>query len=557
MINYGENMKVLLCAFNAKYIHKALSLRWLYVAKDPSIETEIMEFTLKDDLNQCAFRALEKKPDVIAISTYIWSSEAIKKWIVLLKQIKPELRIFVGGPEVSYEFEEWLDLPIEAVLRGEGEKTLWQAIRKEQRIDGYASKEWVSDVPYAKVELSWLETLESPYFLDFDLKDSSHRYFYFETSRGCPYRCSYCLSSLDDEVRFFSKEYIEAQLTRLKEVAVKQVKFLDRTFNANPSFSLWIARLIESLNLKTSFQFEIVADRLNQEMLDFLVHEAERSHYRFEAGVQSFNNKTLKAVGRIQNNEKLKEILSFLSKEGYIIHADLIAGLPYENYTSFRSSYDQLFLTGVDEIQVGILKLLKGTSIRTDSKQLGLVSEKKPPYDVLSTPWISLEEMKRIHDAYHATEKFYNSARFRHSLGAFLSLGWIDSPFEFMVECGKRLNELKAPYQLSDLYLLVKDVMKNHDEELVESILLTDYMMQFKQRPPKIFTLQNLKERKEWIHWLSETKGFDEDWLSHYTSCCAGYYKQKRAVQMVIYNAEHQHPKRIWITSDKEVIEEE
>ncbi len=550
-------MKVLLCAFNAKYIHKALSLRWLYVARDLSMDTEIMEFTIKDDLNHCAKKALDRHPDVIAISTYIWSSETVRKWIVLLKEMKPELRIFVGGPEVSYEFEDWLDLPIEAVLRGEGEKTLWQAIRKESQIDGYASKEMVSDVSYAKADLSWLETLESPYFLDCDLKDSAHRYFYFETSRGCPYRCSYCLSSLDDEVRFFSKKYIKAQLSRLQSIPVKQVKFLDRTFNANPSFSLWIARLIESLNLKTSFQFEIVADRLSDEMMDFLIHEADKSHYRFEAGVQSFNSTTLKAVGRTQNNEKLKQVLAYLSKEGFILHADLIAGLPFEDFNSLKNSYDQLFETGVDEIQLGILKLLKGTSIRTEAQNTGLVSEVQPPYDVISTPWLSETEMKLVHGAYHATEKLYNSGRFKNSIGEFVSLGWIESPFEFMVECGKKLHQLKAPYQLTDLFLLVKEVMNRFDSELVECILLNDYMMQFKQRPPKIFLLQNLAERKEWIHWLSETKGFDEDWLSHYTSCCAGYYQGKRAVQMVIYNAEHKYPKRIWITSDKEVFEEE
>ena len=145
-------MKVLLCAFNAKYIHKALSLRWLFVARDLSMDTEIVEFTLKDDVQQCAIKTLEKNPDVVAISTYIWSSEIIKKYILILKQLNPDLRIFVGGPEVSYEYEEWLNLPIEAVLRGEGEKSLWQAIRKEQDIDGYASKEVVSDIEYAKVD---------------------------------------------------------------------------------------------------------------------------------------------------------------------------------------------------------------------------------------------------------------------------------------------------------------------------------------------------------------------------------------------------------------------
>lgn len=550
-------MKVLLCAFNAKYIHKALSLRWLFVARDLSMDTEIVEFTLKDDVQQCAIKTLEKNPDVVAISTYIWSSEIIKKYILILKQLNPDLRIFVGGPEVSYEYEEWLSLPIEAVLRGEGEKSLWQAIRKEQDIDGYASKEVVSDIEYAKVDLSWLETLESPYFLEFDLKDSAHRYFYFETSRGCPYRCSYCLSSLDDEVRFFSKEYIETQLTRLKEVPVKQVKFLDRTFNANPKFSLWIAQLIERLDLNTTFQFEIVADRLNDQMMHFLLHDANKSRYRFEAGVQSFNEKTLKAVGRIQNNKKLKEVLHLLSKEGYIIHADLIAGLPFEDYASFKDSYDQLFQTEVTEIQLGILKLLKGTSIRQDAKETGLIADFKPPYDVIQTAWLTKDEMIKIHGAYHATEKLLNSGRLNHSIRTFVSIGMIDSAFDFMVQCGQCMQQMNRPMQLTDYYLMVKECLSHHDGELVEAVLLNDYMMQFKQRPPKIFQLQNLPARKELIHFLSEEKGFDEDMLSHYTSCCAGYYQGEIAVQMLVYNAQHQKPKRIWITQNKDVIEEE
>ncbi|MBR5291089.1 MAG: DUF4080 domain-containing protein [Erysipelotrichaceae bacterium] len=548
-------MKVLLCAFNAKYIHKALALRWLYVSKPEGIDAEIMEFIIKDDLIQCAEKALAKNPDVISISTYIWSADVIKKWIVILKEMKPELRIFVGGPEVSYEYEQWLKLPVEAVLRGEGEKILWQACLKEEKIDGYASLDYVSDVAYAKVDLKWLESLDSPYFLDVDRKDSAHRYFYFETSRGCPYRCSYCLSSLDDEVRFFSKEYIERQLTRLKEVPVKQVKFLDRTFNANPKFSLWIARLIEQLNLDTSFQFEIVADRLNEEMMNFLVHEAKISRYRFEAGVQSFNEKTLKAVGRIQNNPKMKEVLRSLSDLGYIIHADLIAGLPYEGFESFKDSYNQLFETQVDEIQLGILKLLKGTKIKEESMGEGFCSDERPPYDIKATPWLSFEEMDKITGAYHATEKLYNSGRFKQSIRTFLQLGLIENAFDFMVICGQKMKQLKEPYQLTDLYLLVKDAVGK--SELVECILLNDYMMQFKQRPPKIFKLQNLPERKQMIQLMVEKHGFDEDMLSHYTSCCAGFYEGRRAVQMLIYNAQHCKPERVWITQELDVIREE
>ena len=321
-------MKVVLTTLNAKYIHKNLALRWLYVSRIPEAEVELMEFVIKDDLERISDQIASRQPEVIGISVYIWNADLTRKWIAILKRKLPHVRILIGGPEVSYQCEDWLDTGIEAVLRGEGEKTFWQAVRREADIDGLVSRSYVSPVAYARVDLNWLETLESPYWLAMDEEAMAHRYLYLETSRGCPYHCAYCLSSADNRVRMFSEAYVLRQLAPLAERTVKQVKFLDRTYNVMPERALRIARFIETLPPSINFQFEVVADTISEAMLDFFEQEADPARYRFEIGVQSLNSKTLEAVDRRQDNQRLLEVTSRLLKRGYICHLDLIAGLP-------------------------------------------------------------------------------------------------------------------------------------------------------------------------------------------------------------------------------------
>lgn len=549
-------MKVVLLTFNAKYIHKALSLRWLYVARNKQHDTEIVEFTINDNVDECVDNIISKNPDVVGISVYIWNVEITQKFIVKLKERNQNIRIIIGGPEVSYEADDWLSLPIEAVIKGEGEISFWSAVDKKTNIDGYFSNEYKSDCEYAYVDLSYLETLESPYYLDFDMSDSAHRYFYFEMSRGCPYKCSYCLSSLDSNVRYFSKEYIETQLTRLNQVPVKQVKFLDRTFNANPEYSLWIAELLEKINANTTFQFEIVLDRLNYKMLDFLLNKATVSFYRFEVGIQSFNTQTLKAVHRYQDNEKLLYNLDLLSSKGYIIHADLIGGLPYEDIVSFEKSYNTLFNTSTTEIQVGLLKLLKGTELKNKSSELDISYCDEPPYTVIKTNWLSSDDVNSIEDVYHATEKLYNSNRLRESIKILVNEGYILSPFDFMKKAGKALSKLKQPYQISDLFLLIMNLDIDIEKDKLEAILLSEYMMLFKQKPKRIFSLMVSKEdKKEVYKKILEKQLLDEQTLYNYCYVEYGYYQNEIAYQVIIYDKMQKLPKRLWIYHD-DIVED-
>lgn len=553
-------MKVCLMTFNAKYIHKALSLRWLYVARDENIDTEIVEYTLKDDISMCVNDMIQRNPDVIGCSIYIWNAEMMREWIVLMKKALPQVRIIIGGPEVSYEPWLWTELPIECVLRGEGERTFWQAVRKEENIDGYYSKDKISKVAYARSDIAWLETLESPYFLPFDEKDMQHRYFYFETSRGCPYQCSYCLSSLDQKVRFFSSEYIFKQLERLETVKVKQVKLLDRTFNASDKISLTFLRKLEQMKIDASFQFEVVADKLSDAMLDFLMNEATVSKYRFEIGIQSFHQPTLEAVGRRQDLKKCKEVITLLTNKGYILHTDLIGGLPYEDLATFEKSYNELFSTGAKEIQVGLLKLLKGTRLKKEAEEYQIVYAKQAPYTVIKTKWLSEEDVEKIEWVYHATEKLYNSQRCIQAILKLYQLKIIESPFQVFLEAGKSIQTYKN-IQVKDYFLILYEaILKTNsqaDEKVVQALLQNDYVLQFKQRSKKLFDWRVAEElQKEIREKCVRSQLIDEQQVYNYTDFYWGYYEEKIALMMVLYSKKQEIPKRIYF-DEKGVLKDE
>lgn len=546
-------MKVCLMTFNAKYIHKALALRWLYVARDPEHDVEIVEYTIRDSLPRCLADMVARKPDVVACSTYIWNVEIMKEWIVMLKEALPEVRIILGGPEVSFEAKSWLQYPIECVLRGEGEITLWQAINREKNIDGYLSLEYTSSIAYAKVPLDYLESLESPYFLEQDLNEMAYRYFYFETSRGCPYRCAYCLSSIDNQVRFFSQQYLFNQLKQLQKYPVKQVKLLDRTFNANNQFSYQFVQFIEQLNLSTSFQFEVVADTLSDRMLQFLMEEATVWKYRFEIGIQSFHQPTLKAVNRTQNLQRCKEVIQQLTQKGYSLHVDLIGGLPYEDIQQFECSYNELFSIKAKEIQVGLLKLLKGTALKAQAEQFQIRYDEQAPYTVKQTQWLSSEDIETIENVYHATEKLYNSGRCFYALHALNQELNKFSPFSVLARCGA-LMKMKKQIQVDDYFLILYQAIhpEQKDQKKVKAILLNDYCRLFKQRTKKLFDWPIEKTLKDKIYQNCIEMGLlHEQEVYNYTDLSWGWFNHQCIVQMLVYNSKQTLPQRI-LFDDKE-----
>lgn len=523
--------KVLLMTFNASYIHPNLALRWLYVARDKSHDVIIKEYTLKDNISKVIDDIESIKPDVIGMSVYIWNSEKTKE---LVRALKPhQYRIILGGPEVSYEYEKWLSENIEAIIKGEGEISFWQAVNRQENVLGLVTKNKDTDT-YGYTDIAYLETLESPYFLSMDDDSRANRYLYFESSRGCPYRCAYCLSSLDNRVRNFSIDYIKKQLKALEKKTPKQVKFLDRTFNSNPDRALEIASYINDLNVDTSFQFEVALEFFSPKLLEFFAN-TKKGKFRFEVGVQSFNDETLKSIRRYQNADKLTANIHFLKQNDIVMHTDLIAGLPYEDYDSFKNSFFKLFSLKTDEIQMGILKLLKGTSLRSDCQKYAITYNELPPYEVLSTAWISKEEMDRIKLVAKVIDKTYNSKRLKETFDILFIEGY--DIFEIMADYGSRIVKIDK-IQVYDYFMALYLTLEEFGYKDASRLILNDYYKQFKEKPKALFERPDQEIRKDFYRYLISL-GYDEHELNEYSIFDHAYKNQKAIYQLVTYSNKH------------------
>lgn len=553
-------MKVLLTTLNAKYIHKNLALRWIYQACPYQEDVDVLEFTIKDDLDRVKQKILAGGYDVVCFSVYIWNIEPIKQVVTALKKERSDLHILVGGPEVSYESYDLIEQGIDAISIGEGEQSVWEYITmlkggSRYEVAGIYTKEFPNRT-YRKVDIAFLETLEDPYFMELDASDMEKRYLYIETSRGCPYGCEYCLSSTDRQVRMFSEDYVMRLLQKIKESKVRQVKLLDRTFNSNPQRALRIARYMNEECKKQIFQFEIVAETLSEELLDYFANTADKKRFRFEIGVQSFHPETLRAVGRIQNNQRLKEVIKRFQDADVIMHVDLIAGLPYEDLSTFRASFDELFSLRAKELQLGILKLLKGTRLKQKEAQYGFQYEQAAPYAVLKTDWLTEEELQMIHDSAEAVEKFWNSGTCRRTITSLLDDGYVESAFTIFEKLGKALAGLKRPYAPQQFFQLFYQAFPTIDHALLTAMLFTDYYGLYKQRPAHFGNRSVDAQTRRQLQELALAKGLNKHDLYHYTFFTYAYHKGNIIHQLVIYNASQTLPKRYWVDLTAQQIEE-
>lgn len=552
--------KVLLTTCNAKYIHKNLALRWLYTTCPHKESVTIREYTIKEREEQIVSDIVSMEPDVVCFSCYIWNIQQIRRIIRLLKQQIPELHILAGGPEVSYESYDLLDEGVDAISIGEGEQSVWEYIAmleeaQAYEIAGIYTKQF-PNTDYRKTDLAWLEQFESPYFMDMDQAGMNKQYFYLETSRGCPYGCTYCLSSADRNVRMFSMAYIMRILEQLKDSKAVQVKLLDRTFNADPKRALKIARYINDYCTNQIFQFEIVAETLNEELLQFFCEEAKPGRFRFEIGVQSFNTQTLQSVGRMQNNERLREVIGRLKASGAIMHVDLIAGLPYENLASFQTSFDTLFSLQASEVQLGILKLLKGTKLRSQRESYHFIFQDKAPYDVTASAWLKESEMKRIHACADAVEKFWNSGTCRSVISVILQRHWYESAFELFMDLGQEYEKLPRPYQPYELFRCFYPLLEQQDERLVDAVLLTQYYRNFRQKPHRFAKpWVTLEKKKELLNFALEQGIANQDMLFRYGVADIGY-EEEEGYQLVLYNRHQQYPRQWFINKEMTQIKE-
>ena len=511
-------MKTILTTLNAKYIHTSLALRWIYVANKDFFDIDFIEYTLKEDIAVIVEELLNTQCDVLGFSVYIWNVEQTGKIIQLLKQRKPELILFVGGPEVTYEPEYFLEKwPVDYVISGEGEfivGELLQAIQTNSVVpmDGVSSKRHISK-KVVQADINKLAKLDSPYQLDRDKKDLKHRILYFETSRGCPYQCQYCLSSLEKGVRYFPKEHIEDNLEYLIKQDSRQIKFLDRTFNINKEHTEFVFRfLIQNHRPNLSCQFEVYADILSEELIQYLNIHLPKNFFRFEIGIQSTYEPTNLAIKRMQDFEVLSRNIRLLIEGGKIdLHLDLIAGLPYESHERFIQSFNEVFQLRAKEVQLGFLKLLRGTNLRKQADQYGYVYDECAPYEVIENHSITSMELNKIRTAEFALDKLWNSGRFDRTLNQIFSTHYANRYYEFFYAFGKFYEEKGYPifgYQLEDLYRFLYEFLLSLEIDLL-STLKTDYYQNFNIRPHGFWKSElSKKERKQLHYQIGQDKDF-------------------------------------------------
>ncbi|MBO5198335.1 MAG: B12-binding domain-containing radical SAM protein [Lachnospiraceae bacterium] len=437
-------MKFLLIALNAKYIHSnpaVYCLRSYTAAKDAALADQVViaEYTINQETDEILQAIYEQKPDVAAFSCYIWNIRRIKELVRELKKVLPGTDIWLGGPEVSFDAGERLkELPeVTGVMRGEGEETVYELVQTyagkcetgnryganaeeniAARLAGIRGITWRdADGEIKENEVRGeLDFSELPFAYQ-DLKEFENRIIYYETSRGCPYSCSYCLSSIDRRVRFRKMELVKKELDFFLTNRVAQVKFVDRTFNCKKSHAMEIWRYIkEHDNGVTNFHFEISADQIDEEELA-LLSEFRPGLIQLEIGVQSTNPETIRAIRRRMDLTRLKEVTNTIrSWKNIHQHLDLIAGLPYEDYASFRRSFGEVYALRPNQLQLGFLKVLKGAAMEEEAARYGIAYHSEPPYEVLYTGWLSYEEVIRLKQAEEMLEIYYNSGQFGYSV---------------------------------------------------------------------------------------------------------------------------------------------
>ncbi len=508
-------MKVLLIAINAKYIHSNLAV---YSLKESAgqwkDQVEIAEYTINHRREEILADIYRKKPDVAAFSCYIWNLEYVQALTRELSKILPEVPIWLGGPEVSFDCEERLknQLELTGILYGEGESSFRELLAwyheggtlssvrglvfREKQEDG-------SEVICRTAPRDY-EDLDKLPFVYHDLTGFDNRIIYYESSRGCPFSCSYCLSSVDKRVRFRSLSLVKKELAFFLEKKVPQVKFVDRTFNVNHNRTMEILRFIrEHDNQITNFHFEISADLLNEEEIAFL-GTLRPGLVQLEIGVQSTDGSVLHAIHRNADFEKIAENVRKIRKPHNVHqHLDLIAGLPYGTMEEFQKSFNEVYALRPSQFQLGFLKVLKGSEMAERKQEFSLVNQSLPPYEVLSTAWLSYEELLRLKGVEEMVEVYYNSSQFARSM-ELLEQGF-SSAFELYDRLAGFYEEegyTKKSHSRMDRFLILRlfgrKWLKGRETELDQALIVDLYAREKSKSRP--FFAPDLHSRKEDIY---------------------------------------------------------
>ena len=606
-------MRFLLCGINAKYIHSNLAIFSLKAYADrkkiPGAEIILKEYTINNYVEDILQDLYEEKVDVVIFSCYIWNISFVRELAAELKKVSPDVKIWAGGPEVSYAANKFLmeNPTFDLIMQGEGEEVFSELIRltveekcrikdvykqseSKKVLSGIVEKRYsierkqavkeekdIEDKHFAGednvyptnyIDMSKLQKLQGIAVWDFsgeaalgnaesnignktkiintgfatlmnmdtipfvyeDFHLFEHKILYYETSRGCPFCCSYCLSSVDKTVRFRSLPIVKKELDAFLEAKVPQVKFVDRTFNCNRqrAIDIW-SYLVEHDNGITNFHFEISSDLLGEEELE-LFAKMRPGLIQLEIGVQSTNGETVDAIHRHMDLDKLFHYVDSVHELGNIHqHLDLIAGLPYENYERFGCSFDDLYAHEPDQLQLGFLKVLKGTMMEEEVKKYSILYRNQPPYEVLGTKWLSYDEIILLKGVEELVELYYNSGQYTLTLK--YAVPFFESPFRFyeMFSAwyrGKGYHKLN--HNRLEKYNILREFLREHIDEnewdTLDEIMLYDMYLRENVKGRPAWAKDTAQYKKEWKALYREQgeKLFPED-------VQAGIYDSKRA----------------------------
>lgn len=495
-------MKTLICSLNSKYIHANLAIRLLYELNKEQSGLRWKEFTIKENpddiVNEC------KDYDLVAFSCYIWNITPTLVVCEKLKAVNPNIKILLGGPEVSYDYQNVISNEcIDYIIVGEGEIAFKEFLNSFPEVNNVPSLVYkingavIENPPAPVYDVKGFENL-MPYESD-NVEELKNKVLYIETSRGCPYKCEFCLASLDNKVRYLPQKHIEETLLYLMEHG-RVIKFLDRTFNMKRDFTLWVFNFILQHHKPGNvFQFEITADILHPDIITFIKEKIPKGLFRFEIGIQTVNQKANLEVSRKQNFAKTKQII--LSIYDYVeLHLDLIVGLPLDYWADIKYSFEEVFKLFAPELQLGFLKFLKGTPVRHKYKEHGFVFDENPPYQIIRSNYLSEIQLEKIVKLEHALEIYWNKKR---ALNALRYVTQKYSSFDFLMGLGEYFGTKREyhQYSLTDVFDIIAEYVKlTHPDDLIlQELIAIDYYLHYKVKPKTLYLEEVDREEKQQV----------------------------------------------------------
>jgi anaerobic magnesium-protoporphyrin IX monomethyl ester cyclase len=489
-------MRVLLTTLNSKYIHTNLAIRLLYGLNKHKHNLHWKEYTIKEDRDQIAETCAAY--DVVALSCYIWNISQTLELTIKIKSINPHVTILLGGPEVSYEYEDVISREdVDYIIAGEGEIAFSEFLDSYPLTDAVpgliSKKEGVLKINPAPPMFNLKELGHLMPYADDLPAELYNKVLYIETSRGCPYKCEFCLASLDNKVRYLPDQNIKATLLHLMQHG-RVIKFLDRTFNIKRDFTIDIfSFILEHHRPGNVFQFEITADILHPDIIRFINERVPKGLFRFEIGIQTVNQKANLQVSRKQNFEKTKNIIQQLDHK-VEMHLDLIVGLALDYFEDIKFSFEEVFKLFAPELQLGFLKFLKGTPVRDKHNQHGFEFDPLPPYQIIRSNYLSREQLHEITQLEHALEIYWNGKKAIHTL-KYVTAHY--SIFDFLLGLGKHFGTVRDyhQYSLEDVFEIMTQFASREfpEDQVLQELIAVDYYLHFKVKP-RIRFLQEIEK---------------------------------------------------------------